>query len=317
MIPPDRGQRPSTVADHPRRATTRRTVMTAGALGLGAGLLAPSPVRKLLAQRGYPSELDALDVALALEHHQAALYREGLDRFAEAAFTDAGLPENVRPDLVTIRDQEQLHVDAITEAIADLGGTPGPSATNDTGYDDLAGFLDAAAALESATVAAYAGIVPAVDTRRVLRTVLGLHSVEARHAAYLSALAGLPPFPDAIDAPLARAEALAIARDAAANATPGDPSAGDPAVGEPAGDPDRRRFAPVLEDAAARLGLPIDELGLARVEERSWPDASLGCPEPGNVYAQVITPGFLVVVDGRADRLEYHTDDRGNFVLCS
>jgi len=43
-------------------------------------------------------------------------------------------------------------------------------------------------------------------------------------------------------------------------------------------------------------------------------DASLGCPKPDMVYAQVITPGFLVVLEAMGDEYEYHTDV-GRFVV--
>jgi hypothetical protein len=71
-----------------------------------------------------------------------------------------------------------------------------------------------------------------------------------------------------------------------------------------------------LADAANRLGVPRAQLRAARVERREWPDASLGCPQPGMMYAQVITPGYLVVVAGASKQLEYHTDTRGRAVFC-
>ena len=52
------------------------------------------------------------------------------------------------------------------------------------------------------------------------------------------------------------------------------------------------------------------------VEARDWSDASLGCPRQGVLYAQVITPGYLVVISGAGKTLEYHTDANGRVVLC-
>jgi hypothetical protein len=80
-------------------------------------------------------------------------------------------------------------------------------------------------------------------------------------------------------------------------------------------------------DAAVRAGALYagasqSDLGVVRVEAREWGDSSLGCPQPGFFYAQVITPGFLVLltVSGQvgqpARQLEYHTDMRGRAVLC-
>jgi hypothetical protein len=68
--------------------------------------------------------------------------------------------------------------------------------------------------------------------------------------------------------------------------------------------------------AAALLSVSVAEVDVQLVEARQWPDASLGCPRPGLMYAQVITPGFVVVVRGADKHLEYHTDTRGRVVLC-
>ncbi len=68
--------------------------------------------------------------------------------------------------------------------------------------------------------------------------------------------------------------------------------------------------------AATRLGVARADLRVERVEAREWPDASLGCPQQGVLYAQVLTPGYLVVIAGAGKQLEYHTDERGKVVLC-
>ena len=48
-----------------------------------------------------------------------------------------------------------------------------------------------------------------------------------------------------------------------------------------------------------------------------WSDTSLGCPMPGLVYAQVITPGFKFIFDYQGKQTEYHTDQDGtNVVTC-
>ncbi len=71
-----------------------------------------------------------------------------------------------------------------------------------------------------------------------------------------------------------------------------------------------------IRDAAPRLGTDISQVRVERVEQREWPNSGLGCPQPGMMYAQVITPGYLVIVASGGRRLEYHTDARGNAVYC-
>jgi hypothetical protein len=51
------------------------------------------------------------------------------------------------------------------------------------------------------------------------------------------------------------------------------------------------------EDLAQRLKISERSIELAgRVEEVTWPDACLGCPEAGMVDTQMLTPGFRVTV---------------------
>jgi hypothetical protein len=71
-----------------------------------------------------------------------------------------------------------------------------------------------------------------------------------------------------------------------------------------------------LRDAVGRLGVAQAQLQVESVEQREWRDSSLGCPQPGFFYAQVITPGYLIVIVGAGKRLEYHTDTRGRSVMC-
>ena len=71
-----------------------------------------------------------------------------------------------------------------------------------------------------------------------------------------------------------------------------------------------------IQDLAQRLGVGLDEITVVRYEEVIWPDASLGCPQPGMDYAQVITPGYLLILSREAEFYEYHTNLNQDFVLC-
>ena len=70
------------------------------------------------------------------------------------------------------------------------------------------------------------------------------------------------------------------------------------------------------EDLAEKMGLSTGEIRLASVEAVEWSDASLGCPQPGMMYAQVITPGYRVVLEAGGETYEYHTDTGDHVVLC-
>jgi hypothetical protein len=69
-------------------------------------------------------------------------------------------------------------------------------------------------------------------------------------------------------------------------------------------------------EAARALNVPIDQVTVERVEQVDWRDSSLGCGEPGKVYAQVIIEGFRVVVNVGGQRREVHSDGGSRVVFC-
>jgi len=69
-------------------------------------------------------------------------------------------------------------------------------------------------------------------------------------------------------------------------------------------------------DLAQRLSVPISQIEAIETKEATWPDASLGCPEPGIVYAQVVTPGYLVMLEYAGNEYEYHVGIHGDIRYC-
>jgi hypothetical protein len=63
---------------------------------------------------------------------------------------------------------------------------------------------------------------------------------------------------------------------------------------------------------ATELGLTVDEMTIVRVEDAEWPDACLGLPEGGEACAQVITPGFRVVVSVQGTEYTLRTNISGS-----
>ncbi|MBN1641385.1 MAG: hypothetical protein JXA09_09120 [Anaerolineae bacterium] len=59
-------------------------------------------------------------------------------------------------------------------------------------------------------------------------------------------------------------------------------------------------------DLAQRLNVAVDQIEVARVTPAEFPDASLGVPEPGKVYAQVITPGYVIELSAAGQTYVYH-----------
>jgi hypothetical protein len=75
-------------------------------------------------------------------------------------------------------------------------------------------------------------------------------------------------------------------------------------------------LADVLADASTRTGVPVTEIVVLRDQAVTWPDGSLGCPEPGVVYTQALVPGYWVVLDAGGEPLDYRLGEGGTFVRC-
>jgi hypothetical protein len=71
-----------------------------------------------------------------------------------------------------------------------------------------------------------------------------------------------------------------------------------------------------ITDLIERLGISEDQVRVIDVKEVAWPDASLGCPQPGRAYAQVTTPGYWILLEASGGQYPYHTDMDINVFLC-
>lgn len=58
---------------------------------------------------------------------------------------------------------------------------------------------------------------------------------------------------------------------------------------------------------ARQLNAPPEQVDVVQVEARNWPDTSIGCPQPDHAYAQVITPGYHIVLVHGGHTYAYHT----------
>ncbi len=199
------------IAEERDANVSRRTLLGNGSkLAVGGAIAiaaAGSPaLARLVAAQEFTDDIDILNYALTLEHLEYAFYRDGLEGFSADLFDDG-----VFDNLMDIRDHEGAHVDALVSTISDLGGTPVEEAEYDFGYQNAAGFLAVAAALENTGVSAYDGAGAAIENVDLLNAAGSIVAVEARHASYLNLINGEDPFPAAFETPLSRDEILAIA----------------------------------------------------------------------------------------------------------
>ena len=119
-------------------------------------------------------------------------------------------------------------------------------------------------------------------------------------------VAGCSPFPT---------EAERSRFDSTLLATSDDKSQLMPPAHTPSGAPDLPVQA-AIETLAEELEIAPNEIRLIAVTPMEWRDESLGCPKPGRMYAQVITPGYRIILAADGQRYEYHTDVANRAVRC-
>jgi heat shock protein HslJ len=70
---------------------------------------------------------------------------------------------------------------------------------------------------------------------------------------------------------------------------------------------------------ARQLGVAADTLMLQSANRQEWPDGAIGCPAAGQVYPQVLTPGFLLIFSDASQSKTYavHTGrSEQQMILC-
>ncbi|HEX8386876.1 MAG TPA: ferritin-like domain-containing protein [Rubricoccaceae bacterium] len=174
-------------------ATRREALLTTGKLGLGAALAAlPFFTAKPAAAQSTAGDAGILNYALTLEYLERAFYRRGVAN-GVAPPANAALFNQIRND-------EEAHVALLSGAITQAGGTPvvyeDADFTFNVGGTDAttnqALFLTLAQGLEDTGVRAYKGRAAEIVNKAFLTVALQIHSVEARHAAALRVINGMP-----------------------------------------------------------------------------------------------------------------------------
>jgi Ferritin-like domain len=96
----------------------------------------------------------------------------------------------------------------LAATIKKLGGKPVKSPQFAFGMKSQKDFEKLAVTLEHTGVSAYNGAAPMIESGEVLAAAGGIVQVEARHAAALRSLGGLPPTMGPFDQPLEKAAVL-------------------------------------------------------------------------------------------------------------
>lgn len=168
-----------------------RGAATGGAIFLGAlGLGATTASAKAASKNG---DQAILNFALTLEYLQAAFYTQA----ERIGALKGGLAEQAR----IVGAHERAHVKGF-KAVLGAAAVKEPH-FNFHGVTDAAGsFRATAVAFEDLAVGAYKEQLPKITSKEYLATAVAIHSVEARHAAWIRRLAGIVPAEHAFDEPL-------------------------------------------------------------------------------------------------------------------
>jgi rubrerythrin len=181
-------------------ASSRRAALGAAAT---FGALAAVPIVGRLLRLGdaaaAPSkaqDIQILQLVMQLEFAQVAFY--------EQALRQAGLTGDLREFAQTSLKHEREHLSAIRGA---LGAKTVPKPTMEFGNKTKSpkAFINAATELEDLAVAGYNGQATNL-TKQTLAAAAEIVSVEARHAAWVRAIAGEVAAPDPVDKPITAQE---------------------------------------------------------------------------------------------------------------
>jgi rubrerythrin len=178
--------------DAARIRTNRRQLVGRGAVAGAAGIAGFSLLGPRAGQAAAPSaaqDQKIFNFALLLEYMQAAFYSEAVDH--------GRLKGEVREFAEIVSGHERAHVNYLRKALGERARKRPAFSFGDATQDERK-FLDAAVLLENTGVAAYNGQAANL-TKKALAAAAEIVSVEGRHAAWISDLAGKAPAPRAAD----------------------------------------------------------------------------------------------------------------------
>ena len=233
----DRRETEDSLLNNTRRQFVAGSAGALGGLAAGAGLVGPSLAQEddeddaeddeeaddgedeeeEPIENEFEDDVDILNYARTLELLEARFYQQGLENISEEEFCTCGvlsedspLTERVYGELETIQSHEESHAETLATAVEELGGEPVEEPEFDFGLavEYPIAFLATAVQIEDIGVSAYAGAAPFIENEDLLAPALGIHSVEARHAAFLRTLRDETSFPDVVDEARSRSEVL-------------------------------------------------------------------------------------------------------------
>ena len=181
------------------KAGFSRARFLGGTLAGAVAALAAAPT----AEATSGGDIAILNFALVLEYMQASFYTE-----AERSKALHGKADDATQRIGAV---ERAHVNAFKELLG-RKAVKRPTFNFRGTTESERAFLKTAVAFEDLAVAAYKGQAPRLRSKAVLAAALSIHSVEARHAAWMRYLYGVPPAVAAFDDPDPKQEIERVVR---------------------------------------------------------------------------------------------------------
>jgi Ferritin-like domain len=180
--------------------TTRAAFLRRCVIGSGA-LLAAAAAPAAAADPSKRQDISIIEFALTLEYLQATFYSE----VVRNNVLTGSLADQAR----IVGGHERAHVAALRQVLGSKAA-PSPMFNFEGATESPDAFRRTAVAFEDLAVAAYKGQAPRIYSKHYLAALLAIHSVEARHAAWIRRLAGKLPAPTAFDEPESRGATEAL-----------------------------------------------------------------------------------------------------------
>jgi Ferritin-like domain len=167
----------------------------------GAALTAALETPAVAQPRNTANDVAILQFDLGLEYMQAAMYSEA-ERLGEVSSKTLEWSRVVGAN-------ERGHVEAI-RGLLGRDAVKSPSFNFRGVTEDDRVFTETAVAFEDLTAALLKTQAVQLDSRRLLAAVASLHSVEARHAAWIRHIAGIVPAAAAFDESTSKARVVEL-----------------------------------------------------------------------------------------------------------
>ncbi len=210
-------------AERVNHATRKGFLRGSGLLVAGGALYGMFPGSAMAATP--KGDVAILNYALTLEYLESAFYDEANQK--------ANLTGEYMRFGKLVASHEATHVTALKKAL-------GSAAVKKPNFDfqgatsSQSTFAATAIVLEDTGVKAYQGQAPNIKTPAILTAAISIHPVEARHAAWIRNIVGMPPAPDAFNPAADMATILAAVKGTGFISASGSAAAGSAVSGTPA-----------------------------------------------------------------------------------